>query len=174
MDSNVVKRVVVGTLVLGWLLLAGRDWVYAQAALPSKGGEVSPRENVFGLGLFGGATSGIGLSFRHHLPARFSYQVTGGIIKVSSKISSAIGLELQFDISRKQSNRYFIAAGGGYYYSGTSEKNDMKAPGRFGVGVGGEVQLSAEFHVSGDLLFTYFTDGTVLPLPQIGIFYYFY
>jgi hypothetical protein len=174
MGSNVVKRVVVGTLVLGGLLLAGRDWVYAQAALPSKGGEVSPRENVFGLGLFGGATSGIGLSFRHHLPARFSYQVTGGIIKVSSKISSAIGLELQFDISRKQSNRYFIAAGGGYYYSGTSEKNDMKAPGRFGVGVGGEVQLSAEFHVSGDLLFTYFTDGTVLPLPQIGIFYYFY
>ena len=174
MGSNVVNRVMAGTLLLGGLLLAGRDGVLAQAALPSKGGEVSPRENVFGLGLFGGATSGIGLSFRHHLPARFSYQVTGGIIKVSDKISSAVGLELQFDISRKQSNRYFIALGGGYYYSGTSEKNEMKAPGRFGVGVGGEVQLSAEFHVSGDLLFTYFTDGTVLPLPQVGIFYYFY
>jgi hypothetical protein len=40
--------------------------------------------------------------------------------------------------------------------------------------VGGELYLGAGFHGTGEILFSYFSDGNVLPLPQIGFYYYFY
>lgn len=146
----------------------------AQVMLPEKGGERVVRENIFGLGLAGGPATGIGLSFRHHLPGSWSYEFTGGIIKVDDKTSYAVGGEIQFDLVRAAATRFFVAGGMGYYYGGRGHGNTLDGPVRVGLGVGGEVPMASGFHVSGELLFTYFSDATVLPLPQIGVYYYFY
>ena len=110
----------------------------AQATLPAHSGEQISR-NVFGIGLSAGPVSGIGLSFRHHLPARFSYQLAGGIIKVDDKLSYAVGAEAQFDFSRKESERFFLVLATGYYHSGKPEENELSGPVRVGLGVGAEV-----------------------------------
>lgn len=144
-----------------------------QVVLPERGSAGGLHQNVFGLGVSAGATSGIGLSFRHHLPSTVSYQITGGIIKVDDRLHYALGGELQFDLTRSGVSRFFMAAAAGYYYSGSADRNDMKAPGRVGAGIGGEMYSDAGFHASLELLFTYFSDGTVLPLPQFGLYYYF-
>jgi len=156
------------------LMLLTSPAAHPQAVLPDRGGATGLRQSVFGLGLAAGMVSGIGLSFRHHLPSVFSYQITGGIVKPGDKLSYAIGAEVQFDLVRSPSTRFFVAGGAGYYYSGTSSHNDVEGPGRFGAGVGGEIAIGGGFHVSGELMFSYFTDGSVLPLPQAGIHYYFY
>ena len=146
----------------------------AQAVLPDRGREPGLRENVFGLGIFGGPAGGLGLSFRHHLPSPFSYQLTGGIIKVDQRLSYDIGVEAQYDLVRGPVSRFFVAGGTGYFYSGKRGHNEMDAPARIGFGVGGELALASGIHTSLELLFTYLSDGTVLPLPQFGFFYYFY
>ncbi len=148
--------------------------LYAQAVLPDRGREAGLRENVFGLGLFGGPASGLGLSFRHHLPSPFSYQITGGILKVDERLSYDLGFEAQYDLVRGPASRFFVSGGTSYFYSGKHGHNDMDAPGRIGFGVGGELALASGIHTTLGLLFTYFTDGTVLPLPQFGFHYYFY
>lgn len=154
------------------LLAAGR--VRAQVVLPERGRDAGLREDVFGLGLALGAATGTGLSFRHHLPGTWSYQITGGIIKVDDETSYAIGGELQYDLIRATTSRFFVGGGLAYYYSGHKRGNNLDGPGRIGFGIGGEVAIRGGFHVSGELFFTYFTDDTVLPLPQIGMYYYFY
>ena len=145
----------------------------AQVVSPEADAVPPPRENVFAMGLFAGPASGVGLSFRHHLPSLLSYQVTGGIIKSDDHLSYSIGVELQFDIKRTNVTRFFAAAGTSYFHSGKPEQNEMAAPGRLGVGIGGELHAGSGVHVMLDLLFTYFSDGTVLPLPQVGLHYYF-
>jgi hypothetical protein len=147
----------------------------AQVVLPQRGQEGGLRMNVFGLGVAVGPVSGVGLSFRHHPPGSFSYAIAGGIIKVDNTTAYDIGLEGQYDLVRNGTSRFFTAAGTGFYHSGNGSHNDLSGPWRLGVGIGGELAVVASgFHVSGDLLFTYFSDGTVLPLPQIGLHYYFY
>jgi hypothetical protein len=49
----------------------------------------------------------------------------------------------------------------------------MEGPGRLGFGMGGELYASSGIHTTLELLFTYFDDGTVLPLPQLAFHYYF-
>lgn len=145
----------------------------SQVVLPDRGIEPGLRENVFGLGLWGGAATGLGLSFRHHLPSQFSYMVTGGIIKINERLSYDIGMELQFDLSRTMTNRFFIAGGFGQFYSG-KDGNEMKAPTRAGLGLGGEFAVTPGIHTTIEAMFTYFSNGDVLPLPQFGFHYYFY
>jgi len=146
----------------------------AQAVLPEHDRGTSLNSNVFGLGLFGGPATGLGLSFRHHLPSPFSYQVTGGIIKVDEKLSYDIGAEGQFDFVRSTTSRFFVGGGVSYFYSGRSGHNEMNGPGRVGLGVGGELAMTSGINTTIELMFTYFSDGTVLPLPQFGLHYYFY
>ena len=100
--------------------------------------------------------------------------MTGGIIKVDEKVSYAIGGEAQFDFTRKESDRFFLVLAAGYYYSGKSGENELKGPARIGLGVGAETSLGGPLQVSGEVLFSYFSDGNVLPLPQVGLHYYFY
>jgi hypothetical protein len=145
----------------------------AQVETPTPEREASLRTGAFGLGFFASPAGGIGLSFRHHLPGRFSYQVTGGIIKASDHTSSSIGGEIQYTLARAPQHRIFAVAATGYYYSGPPGRNDMEAPWRLGVGVGGELAIGGGFTVMGDLLFTYFSDGALLPVPGAGVFYYF-
>jgi hypothetical protein len=147
--------------------------VFGQVVLPDHGSAGSLRQNVFGLGVSVGPASGLGLSFRHHLPSTFSYQIAGGIIKVDDRLLYDVGGELQFDLSRSGSTRFFVAGAVGYYYAGSSNRNEMAGPGRVGLGLGGEIYSGSGFHGSLELLFTYFSDDTVLPLPQFGLYYYF-
>ncbi len=161
-------------LMIACLICAGSSPLPAQVFIPERSQGPGLRQNVYGLGLFGGASSGLGLSFRHHLPGTVSYQITGGIIKVDDKLSSDIGAELQYDLARGSQLRFFMAGGVCYYYSGKSNRNDMDAPWRVGIGVGGEVASVTGIHALFELMFTDFNDGTVLPLPQIGFYYYFY
>jgi len=159
------------TLLLLPLILGGI--ACAQVVSPDADAVPAPRENVFAMGLFAGPASGVGLSFRHHLPSPLSYQITGGIIKSDDHLSYSIGVELQYDIKRTSITRFFAAAGTSYFHSGKPEANEMAAPGRLGIGIGGELHAGSGVHVMLDLLFTYFSDGTVLPLPQAGLHYYF-
>lgn len=155
-----------------FLIITCVSFSHAQVVMPSNQ-STSFRENVFGLGFFGGASGGLGLSFRHHLPAPISYQITGGIIKVDGKLRSAIGLELEYDLTRGGGTRFFVAGGVGYYNSGKDGKNEMTAPTRGGVGIGGEWLMSGGLHFLAEGMFTFFSDGTILPLPEVGIYYYF-
>jgi hypothetical protein len=155
-------------------LVLGSSSARSQVVLPERGANAALRENVFGLGLAAGACSGIGLSFRHHLPSTMSYEINGGIIKVEDRLSYSLGVEVQFDLVRSQTTRFFVGGGAGYFYSGTSSRNEMDGPARLGIGIGGEYASGGGFHLTTSLLFTYFSDGTVLPLPGIGVHYYFY
>jgi hypothetical protein len=145
----------------------------SQVVLPERGQEPGLEQNVFGLGLWGGPATGLGLSFRHHLPSQLSYMVTGGIIKVDERLSYDIGIEAQFDLARTATNRFFVAGGAGHYYSGR-DRNEMKAPTRIGLGIGGEFAVTPGIHTMIEVMFTYFSDGNILPLPQLGFHYYFY
>ncbi len=165
------------TLWRGWiagLLILGAASASAQVYVPAPGREPGLRTNVFGLGLAAGVATGSGISFRHHLPSVMSYQLTGGIIKVNDNLSYSLGAEVQFDLARGPLSRFYVGGGVSYYYSGSSSHNDMEGPARMGAGIGGEYAGASGIHFSGNLMFTYFSDGTVLPLPQIGIYYYFY
>jgi hypothetical protein len=148
--------------------------VRAQVVAPSPGTDHPLRQSLFGLGIFGGPAGGLGISFRHHLPSIFSYQITGGIINVDDKLKYDVGLEAQFDLVRGPQGRFYAAGASSYFFSGKNGINEIEGPGRVGLGVGYELFIGGGFHATGELLFTYFTDNTVLPLPQLGIFYYFY
>jgi len=154
------------------LLLMVRP-AHSQVILPEKGQEAGLHENVFGLGFWGGAATGLGLSFRHHLPSQLSYMVSGGIIKVNERLSYDVGAEVQFDLTRGSTSRFFVAGGVGQYYSGKS-RNEMDAPTRAAFGIGGEFAVSPGMHTTIEAMFTFFSNSDVLPLPQIGFHYYFY
>jgi hypothetical protein len=147
---------------------------HAQIESPSAGRGEEFHKSIFGLGLFGGPAAGLGLSFRHHLPSNVSYQIVGGVISTSAKLSYDVGVQIQYDLMRSTKTRFYTGGGFAYFYSGTSGGgNTMDGPGRVGVGIGGEFMTESEFSASLELMFTYFTDGTILPLPQVGIHYYF-
>lgn len=154
---------------------AGLLQARAQVVLPDRAAGQGVREQVFGLGFSAGFASGIGLTFRHHLPGKVSWEATGGVIKVDDRMHYAVGGELQLDLDRGTSSRFFAALAGGYYYTAPKGGgNTLKGPGRLGLGIGGEVPAGAGFHMTGKLLFTWFSDGTILPLPGVGMAFYFY
>jgi hypothetical protein len=147
--------------------------VYAQVDVSNPRSSRSIETQVYGVGLAGGWISGTGFSFREHLPGRLSYQVTGGIIKVGDKLTYNVGVEPQYDLVIGETSRLFALLGLGYYYSGTSSNNDLSAPFRFGLGAGVEWNVSGGFHVTTACGVVYFSDGIILPVPQVGAHYYF-
>src|SRR5258706_2419739 len=94
--------------------------------------------SIFGLGFSAGLASGFGLSFRHHLPGNFSYQIIGGIIKTDRTTHTDIGGEMQVDFVRGSTVRFFGDGAIGYFYSGNQTGNELDSPIRFGLGVGTE------------------------------------
>ena len=130
-------------------------------------------KSVYGLGFSAGAASGIGLSFRTHLPSKSSFQGVFGIIKTTAKLSMSVGAEYQHDLTRGSSNRFFFVGALGYFYSGYS-KNDLTGPFRLGAGLGSEFNVKDAVHVTIQGMFVYFSNGTVLPLPQASLHYYFF
>lgn len=129
-------------------------------------------KSVYGLGASVGWASGVGVSFRTHFPSKSSVQGVFGIIKTTEKLYLSLGGAYQYDLVRGPASRFYAGAGLGYYYRGHSS-NDVKGPFRIGVGIGGELKLQDAFHVNLEGMFTFFSDGRVIPLPQIGCHYYF-
>lgn len=130
-------------------------------------------KNVYGLGISGGPASGVGISFRNHLPSKVSYQIVGGIIKSGEKTSASIGAEFQYDLVRATTTRLFFGPSTSYFYSG-SGGNDFAGPFRFGIGVGGELNIQNAVNVSLEGVFVYYSNGDIAPMPQVAVHYYFY
>ncbi|MGA7160555.1 MAG: hypothetical protein WBZ48_06115 [Bacteroidota bacterium] len=129
--------------------------------------------DVYGLGVSAGPASGIGISFRNHLPSKLSYQIVGGIIRWGGSTSASIGAELQYDLVREKSTRLFFGPSTSYLYNG-SGGNTFAAPFRLGIGIGGEVNLEEAVNLSLEGVFVYFSNGDIAPMPQIACHYYFY
>jgi hypothetical protein len=130
-------------------------------------------QGVQGLGFAISAATGLGVSYRYHLPSKTSLQGVFGIIKTSDKLALSLGGEYQYDLVRGVDTRFFFIGGIGYYYNG-SGKNDIIGPSRIGVGIGGEFKIHEAFHISVGALYTFYSDSQVLPLPQISAHYYFF
>lgn len=146
---------------------------YAQVAVSNVKGDAFGN-SVHGLGFSGGPASGVGISYRYHTEGNVSLQGIIGVFKPKSTDTfSSFGLELQQDLTRSNSARFYIAAAASYFYNGT-DSNKYSAPFRSGIGLGGEFLMQDAVHFSFQGLFTYFSDGTILPLPQLAIHYYFY
>ena len=61
----------------------------------------------------------------------------------------------------------------GYYYKGEIT-NDLTTPLRIGAGIGYEFSLTKQIGVSlGLLIMGFLPGGNILPLPQIGMHYFF-
>jgi len=147
----------------------------AQVSVPRESQSGLSEKSVYGVGLSAGLVSGFGLSFRHHFPFDFSYQIVGGIISADRNLHYNIGGEAQYDLAHSETIRFFVSGGIGFFYSGESGNNGLSAPLRAGIGIGGEwLSLLSPVHISGEVLFTFFSDGTVLPLPQLSAHYYFF
>ncbi len=129
--------------------------------------------DVYGLGVSVGPASGIGISFRNHLPSKVSYQIVGGIIRWGGSTSASIGAELQYDLVREKSTRLFFGPSTSYFYNG-SGGNTFAGPFRLGVGVGGELNVQKAINISLEAVFVYFSNGDIAPMPQIACHYYFY
>jgi hypothetical protein len=149
------------------------DPLTAQVVSPDQESKIIDH-SIYGLGFSAGVASGFGLSFRHHLPGDVSYQIVGGIIKIDRVVSYNIGGEFQYDFIRGEAVRFFGASALGVFFNGKPGHNDLRGPVRFGLGIGGEYSKGTPLHASLELLFTYFSNGDVLPLPQIGLHYYFF
>lgn len=131
-------------------------------------------QDVHGLGFSGGPASGIGISYRYHTSGNTSLQCVLGLFKPkTANTLYSFGAEYQQDLTRSNSARFFFAAASSYIYNG-STSNNYSAPFRAGVGLGGEFLLQDAVHFTFEGLFTYFSDGTILPLPQLAFHYYFY
>lgn len=130
-------------------------------------------KNVYGLGVSAGPASGIGISFRNHLPSKISYQIVGGIFKSADRTWASIGGEFQFDLVRGNTGRLFFGPSTSYFHKGT-DSLEYLAPFRFGIGVGGELNLGNAVNISLEGVFVYFSNGEILPMPQVALHYYFY
>lgn len=145
----------------------------AQVAVSSVKGD-SFGKSVYGLGFTGGPASGIGLSYRYHTEGKSSLQAVLGVFKPKNTDTFySFGAEFQQDLTRSNSARFFFGAASSYIYNG-SGGNKYSAPFRFGAGLGGEFLLQDAVHLTFQGLLTYFSDGTILPLPQVSFHYYFY
>jgi hypothetical protein len=160
---------------LSWCVLSFVSVSISLAQITTSG--LSKAENlnkpVYGLGLSAGWGSGVGLSFRFHFPSKSSLQAVFGIIKTSDKLAMSVGGEYQYDLVRSNATRFFIAGTLVYFYHGTGT-NEVEGPFRMGGGIGGEFHAQDALHITIEGVFVFFSDGRVIPLPQIAAHYYFF
>ncbi|MFZ4620208.1 MAG: hypothetical protein ACOYNS_06605 [Bacteroidota bacterium] len=131
-------------------------------------------KSIYGLGFTGGPASGVGLSIRYHTEGKTSLQGVLGVFKPKNTDTFySFGVEYQHDLTRSNSARFFFDVASSYNYNG-SGSNRYAAPFRLGSGLGGEFLLQDAVHLTFQGLLTYFSDGTIIPLPQLSIHYYFY
>ncbi|MCU0453697.1 MAG: hypothetical protein MUE68_08550 [Bacteroidetes bacterium] len=164
------RRSIAASFILLTLVFTG-----AQAQVSASG--LSRAEgmgrSVYGLGLAAGYSSGVGISFRSHLPSKSSVQGIFGIIKTSSTLYMSVGAEYQYDLVRGNQTRFFAVGSTGYFYRG-SDRNEVNGPFRVGAGIGAEFNLREAIHLTVAGQFVYASNHTVLPLPQVALHYYFF
>jgi len=158
------------------IFILSSQMLRAQVIGSGPGQPVELGRTVLGLGGAIGLAGGIGVSFRQHFPTVVSYQIVGGIIKPDTHLSYDVGFELQADIMKGTYNRFYLCGATGYFFNGEGGENELAAPWRVGLGVGSEWANfnTSQFHVSLEVLLTYFNDDTVIPIPQLGVHYYFF
>jgi hypothetical protein len=134
-------------------------------------------QNVFGVGIAASLCSGMGLSFKHHLAnIPIAYQVSAGAVKAGGIVLWDLGGEFQYDLSVASNRLYAVFGIGEYYYGKDSNQvgNRLVSPTRLGIGIGYEMSQSNAIGLSLNLMITLFEpDGVILPLPSIGLHYYF-
>ncbi|HEY6952584.1 MAG TPA: hypothetical protein VI758_09255 [Bacteroidota bacterium] len=147
--------------------------IFAQVSVS----DVNQAENfdrqVYGLGFSVGPASGLGISFRDHFPSKLSLQLVFGILRDKVNTFVSAGGEIQYDLVRGNTTRFYVASAACYVYNG-STGNSFESPTRVGLGVGGEFKAREALHVSLEGLFVYFSDGSIIPLPQLAFHYYFF
>ncbi len=158
-----------------WFLLLFIWLSFANAQVTTSGlsAAKSLGQPVYGLGFAAGWASGVGISFRSHLPSKSSIQGVFGIMKPADRLLMSIGCEYQYDLVRDNKTRFYVGSAIAYFYNG-SGSNETSAPFRIGAGAGGEFQVKDALHVSVGAMFVFFSDGRVIPLPQIAAHYYFF
>ncbi len=147
--------------------------LYGQVSVSGENRAEGFDKPVYGLGFSGGPASGVGLSFRDHFPGKLSLQLVFGILKDKVNTFVSTGAELQYDLVRGSTTRFYFGPGVGYFYNG-SKSNTFEAPTRVGIGLGGEFNIRDALHLSVEGMFVFFSDGSIIPLPQASIHYYFY
>jgi hypothetical protein len=162
------------TLVILLVLVVATGSLRAQIESQGLNRPLDLGATVYGIGGSIGAASGFGFSFREHFPTILSYQIVAGAYRTSDVTAYDIGGELQFDVMRGVRNRFFGVVAAGYFYSGDNNNNNLAAPWREGIGIGNEWLTETHLHITGELLMTFFSDGTILPLPQFSAHYYFF
>ena len=133
---------------------------------------------AFGIGLNVGLVSGAGISGRGTFPGGFVAQGTFFVMTLSDWTHFNIGGEVQYSLIRNPDWRLYSLLGMGYYSSTTDDTtkpgNQIANPFRTGLGIGYEWFVGRQFVVSIAGALTYFPKtGEVLPIPEIGFFFYF-
>jgi hypothetical protein len=82
--------------------------------------------------------SAVGISYRKHFANPTTIQITGGFISTTGNTSSAIGAEVQFEISKKSSLRYYVSLGIGHYSFSSGQSTNI------GLGIGIELPAFSE------------------------------
>jgi hypothetical protein len=138
------------------------------------GSRVKFDNHVFGIGAQASLSTGMGLSFKHHLAGvPLAYQITGGGFKTDDVTMASYGIETQYDFSVSNVDRVYAAAGYGYYLW-REDGRELEGPHRIAFGVGYERGYVGAVNISGSFLFTSFQpSGKLYPLPSIGIHYHF-
>lgn len=153
-----------------------------QAQTPSApdepGIEPAKSDMYYGIGLNASLLSGAGLSGRVLFSNRFGLQLTTFVLALSDMTHFNIGVEGQYSFTQGEVGRLYGLAGLGYYLTTKSDStkpgNRVAEPVRLGLGVGGDLYLVGNLAVDGSLAFHWFVaTGKVLPLPSIGMHYYF-
>jgi hypothetical protein len=108
--------------------------------------------------------SGVGLSYRSHLQGPSLVQFTAGVLSGGGSTFSSLGFAYQYQLSRKDNFRYYIATGAGLYTSGTSRTV-------IGFGIGLEVPgigttIFESVTAGGELYYPAFYLG---PNPSVGV-----
>lgn len=155
------------------ILIVFPAMLFAQVSVSGDNKAEDFSKPVYGLGFSGGPASGVGISFRDHFPSKLSLQLVFGILKDKVNTFVSTGAEIQYDLVRGSSTRFYFGPAVGYFYNGDGA-NTFESPTRVGIGLGGEFNIRDALHVSVEGMFVFFSDGSIIPLPQASIHYYFY
>ncbi|MBI5647158.1 MAG: hypothetical protein HY962_09530 [Ignavibacteriae bacterium] len=158
--------------IVAFLMLA--PFVSAQTSDPGTA-DANPfaTKDLWAAGVHAGFLSGMGLSARFHPQGRFAVQLTGGGFK-SGKVSTySFGLEGQFDFDNVGRSRFYGYLGTGLYSWKDNGTEKLDGEWRAGIGLAYEWEVSKKLIFCANGAITYFSDGSVYPMPQIGLFYYF-
>jgi hypothetical protein len=131
--------------------------------------------DAFGVGVAVNLGTGSGLSLRHHLGSLpIAYQASGYWWNEENTLEYNAGLELQFDLVVRRTNRLYALVGGAYYYSGNPLANTLRGPIRIAGGVGYEEYLGRTLGISLNVTATsYQPKGDFDIYPFGGVHFYF-